>query len=107
MSGRPGRNERRPGSVLDLIVGDDGRLELHYGRAAAQASGGQIDIIDVLVAGVALEFCAFAGGLYSRAGYRGYVDLGVGTTEIEGAESHRTRMNLSVWLDQSGFENGS
>ncbi len=105
MSGRPEKSrERRSEEVLDLSVSDDGFLELHCGRAGDGLDQDRFVIIEMLVAGLTLKFCAFAGALYERGEYSGPVELGLAITGIKGAEPYRTLQTASVWIDSPGFK---
>ncbi len=103
MSDRPERHQRKPKSVLDLSVGDTGWMDLHCGRAVVPGNRDEPEVLEVIVAGLVLKFCAFADGLYARAGYQGQVDLGVGITGIEGAEPYRAKRILNLVLEPPGF----
>lgn len=85
MDASPRNSSRRSRDVLDLVVGDDGELELHCGRAGDDWGSDTFKVIEDIVAEISVKFLAFCRGLYEATGFEGALDAGASVRGIAGA----------------------
>jgi hypothetical protein len=74
-----------PANVLQFVIGLDGGGRLFCGRAAQGSyEGGNLPLIENLVAGLTARFLCVLGDLYAAGAYLGPVDVGLAVTGLEG-----------------------